>query len=111
MYPIPVQGTVLASSGTGVGKIVPAVLPVANPTNEDLSVVELAYLFQIETQGRDSRIARRFSRSLSLPDDDESPDRPAFHTSLGDFLTTQARSNEFFINAPVCVTSLDPLIA
>jgi hypothetical protein len=37
---------------------------------------------------------------LVVPDDDESPIRPS-HTSLRDFLTTQARSNEFFINAPV----------
>ena len=68
-------------------------------TKEHLSVVDLAYLFQIET-GDVIHALLGVQSILVVPDDDESPIRP-FHTSLRDFLTTQARSNEFFINAPV----------
>jgi hypothetical protein len=68
-------------------------------TEEQLSVVDLAYLFQIET-GDVIHALLGVQSILVVPDDDESPIRP-FHTSLRDFLTTKARSNELFINPPV----------
>jgi hypothetical protein len=68
-------------------------------TEEDLSIVDLAYLFQIET-GDVIHALLGVQSILVVPDDDESPIRP-FHTSLRDFLATKARSNELFINPPV----------
>jgi NACHT domain len=66
---------------------------------EHVSVVELAYLFDIET-GDVVHTLLGVQSILVVPEDDESPIRP-FHTSLRDFLTTRARSNEFFINPPI----------
>jgi hypothetical protein len=73
-------------------------------TEEDLSIIDLAYLFQIET-GDVIHALLGVQSILVVPDDDESPIRP-FHTSLRDFLTTKARSNELFIDPPVCRLSI-----
>jgi len=66
---------------------------------EHVSVVELAYLFDIET-GDVVHALLGVQSILIVPEDDESPIRP-FHTSLRDFLITRARSNKFFINPPI----------
>jgi hypothetical protein len=66
---------------------------------EHLCIVDLAYLFGIET-GDVIHALLGVQSILIVPENDELPIRP-FHTSLRDFLTTKARSNDLYINPPV----------
>ena len=63
---------------------------------EQLSVADVAYLLRIDT-GDVIHALLGVQSILLVPEDDESPIRQ-FHTSLRDFLTTRARSNDLFIN-------------
>jgi hypothetical protein len=64
--------------------------------SEQLSVKDLACIFQVET-GDVVHALLGVQSILIVPEDDDQPPRP-FHTSLRDFLTTRARSGAFFIN-------------
>ena len=69
-----------------------------------LSITDLACLLQIE--GGDVIHALQGVQSLIMvPEDDEQPVR-LFHTSLRDFLTTQARSQHLFIGPVTCHLSV-----
>jgi hypothetical protein len=71
---------------------------------EPVSIIDLACLLQIE--GGDVILALQGVQSIIMvPEDDEQPVR-LFHTSLRDFLTTQARSQHFFINPVTCHLSV-----
>lgn len=61
-----------------------------------LTIRDLGCLFQFDT-GDVIHALLEVQSILVVPENDESPVRP-FHTSLRDFLTTRARSNELFIN-------------
>jgi hypothetical protein len=71
---------------------------------EQLSVADAAYLLQIDT-GDVIHALLGVQSILIVPEDDRSPIRP-FHTSLRDFLTTRARSNDLFINLSVRYLSI-----
>jgi hypothetical protein len=64
--------------------------------SEQLSITDLACIFQVET-GDVVHALLGVQSILIVPEDDDQPPRP-FHTSLRDFLTTRARSGDFFIN-------------
>jgi hypothetical protein len=64
--------------------------------SEQLSPTSLACIFQVET-GDVIQALLGVQSILIVPEDDDEPVRP-FHTSLRDFLTTRARSGNFFIN-------------
>ena len=67
---------------------------------EQLSITDLACLLQIE--GRAVIHALKGVQSIIMvPEDDEQPVR-LFHSSLRDFLTTKSRSEDLFINPPIC---------
>jgi len=66
---------------------------------ERLSVVVVAYLLQTEP-GDVVHALLGVQSILSVPEDDESPIQ-LFHTSLHDFLTTKARSNQFYIQPSI----------
>jgi hypothetical protein len=69
-----------------------------------LSIMDLAHLLQIE--GGDVIHALQGVQSIIMvPEDDEQP-LQLFHTSLQDFLTTQARSQHLFINPITCHLSI-----
>jgi hypothetical protein len=71
---------------------------------EPVSIIDLACLLQIE--GGDVILALQEVQSIIMvPEDDEKPVR-LFHTSLRDFLTTQARSQHLFINPVTCHLSV-----
>jgi hypothetical protein len=66
---------------------------------DTLSVKDLAGLFQIECA--DVILAMQgFQSILFVPEDDKQPIQP-FHTSLRDFLTTEARSAHLFIQPSI----------
>ena len=69
-----------------------------------LSVVDVAYLLQIDT-GDVVHALLRVQSILIIPEDDISPILP-FHTSLRDFLTMRAHSHDLFINPSVCHLSI-----
>jgi hypothetical protein len=71
---------------------------------ERLSVADVAFLLQIDT-GDVIHALLGVQSILIVPEDDISPIRP-FHTSLGDFLTTRARSHDLFINPSVRYLSI-----
>jgi hypothetical protein len=93
--PLYIQVLRTASRSSHFSRIFETIMTVT----EQLSVVDLAYLFQIDT-GDVIHALLGVQSILVVPENDESPIRP-FHTSLRDFLTTKARSNELFINPPV----------
>src|SRR6202046_2928972 len=69
-----------------------------------LSIMDLGCLLQIEAV--DVIHALQGVQSiLNVPEDDERPVR-LFHTSLRDFLTTEARSMDFFVNPAICHLSI-----
>ena len=69
-----------------------------------ISIMDLACLLQIE--GGDVIHALQGVQSIIMvPEDDEQPVR-LLHTSLRDFLTTQARSQHLFINPATCHLSM-----
>jgi hypothetical protein len=71
---------------------------------EPVSIMDVACLLQIE--GGDVIHALQGVQSIIMvPEDDEQPVR-LFHTSLRDFLTTQARSQHLFINPVACHLSI-----
>ena len=63
---------------------------------EYFSILDLADFFQLET-GHVIHALLGLQSILNVPENDELPVRP-FHTSLRDFLTTKARSNDLFID-------------
>jgi hypothetical protein len=67
---------------------------------EPVSIIDLAFLLQIENG--DVILALQGVQSIiMMPEDNEQPVW-LFHTSLRDFLTTQAHSESFFINPVTC---------
>jgi hypothetical protein len=64
-----------------------------------LSIMDLACLFQIEA-GDVIHALQRVQSILIVPENDEQPIQP-FHTSLQDFLTTEACSLHFFVNPAI----------
>lgn len=71
---------------------------------EQLSIKDLACLFQMET-GDVVHALLGVQSILVVPEDNNHPVWP-FHTSLRDFLTTEARSGDFFINPSTCHLSI-----
>jgi hypothetical protein len=81
-----------ASHGYHFTRVLQTIITIPEP----LSITDLACLLQIE--GGDVIHALQGVQSIIMvPEDDDGPVR-LFHTSLRDFLTTQARSHDFFIN-------------
>ena len=66
---------------------------------DTLSVTALRDLFQLPI-GDILHALLRVRSILMIPGDDTQPIR-LFHTSLRDFLTSQSRSNEFYVNPPM----------
>jgi hypothetical protein len=69
-----------------------------------LSITDLACLLQIEG-GYVIHALQGVQSIILVPEDDKQPVQ-LFHTSLRDFLTTQARSQHFFINPVTCHLSI-----
>ena len=67
---------------------------------EPLSITDLARLLRIEGEVV-IRLLEEVQSIIVVPEDDEQPVR-LFHTSLRDFLTTEARSGHLFIDPPIC---------
>ena len=78
---------------------------------EQLSITDLACLLQIEG-GDVIHVLEGVQSIIMVPEDDEQPVR-LFHTSLQDFLTTKAHSENLFMNPPIChlSTAGDCLVA
>ena len=77
---------------------------------EQLSITDLACLLQIEG-GAVIHALEGVRSIIMVPEDDEQPVQ-LFHTSLRDFLTTQARSKHLYLNPPIChlSTAIDCLV-
>ena len=69
-----------------------------------ISIIDLAYLLQIDS-GDVIHALQGVQSIIMVPKDDEQPVR-LLHTSLRDFLTTQARSQHLFINPATCHLSM-----
>jgi hypothetical protein len=69
-----------------------------------VSIISLGHLLQLETADI-LRALLRIQSIVLIPEDDEQPVQ-LFHTSLRDFLTSQPRSGKFFIDPPICHTSI-----
>jgi hypothetical protein len=82
------------------GQILETIVTVKTP----LSIMDLGCLFQIEA-GDVVHALQGVQSILNVPEDDEQPIQ-LFHTSLQDFLTTEARSKDFFVNPAICHLSI-----
>jgi hypothetical protein len=71
---------------------------------EPLSTMDLGCLFQIEV-GDVVHALQGVQSILNVPEDDEQPIQ-LFHTSLRDFLTTEGRSKDLFVNPVICHLSI-----
>jgi hypothetical protein len=81
-------------------RVLQTIIIIATP----VSITDLACLLQIE--GGDVIHALQGVQSIIMvPEDDEQPVR-LLHTSLRDFLTTQARSQHLFVNPATCHLSM-----
>ena len=89
-----------ASHGHHFTRVLRTIITILTP----VSTTDLACLLQIE--GGDVIQALQGVQSIIMvPEDDEQPVR-LLHTSLRDFLTTQARSQHLFINPVTCHFSM-----